>query len=318
MAIIKLLPALFLVLLLSEASVTAQRFEGEITYQISFVSKVPGLSNDSLQSIMGRSESSYLISTDGYKTTYLLDGKFMNSYTYENTTKRLYHETRQKEYLTWQDITKEELVDVPLEVQTAPTTEVLGKICYPVMNAGPNDSKVTTWYSDEVRINYENYTDHHTGHWNKRLEATNGGIPLKTVTQHKYYTETREAVKIDKRRLTKEELALPSDKLAVASADALDQEAELVSQGKPTMDCYLETREKARSIVAAGNDHTTILIRFVLMANGQIGNYGFVDAGDGPFNDLALEMFKNCLNTFKPGEINGERVDSEVVLPIEF
>lgn len=297
--------------------VSAQTFQGEITYKTTFISHIPGVSDDSLQQVMGRTHSTYLISDEGYKTTYYNGDQFVYSYTYEVATGRMYDASEGKGYITWRDSRKETTPVFPITVNRDTAIKVLGKRCYLVTHDGVNSTRYLAWYSNKLRVDYRPFVDHAIGNWNGMLKATDGGLPLKSIVQRSDYTEIIEAVAINKRQVAFHEFSLPPNKKVAASINVLDEPPSPIMTDADR-ECYRRAGLLAKEIVAEGHEPEIVLIRFFMSADGQIGEYGFVYTNEGPFHKLALDCLLYCVYKFTPATLNGLPVDSELIIPFNF
>src|SRR6478736_2624995 len=92
---------ILIVLLITTAFVAhAQYFEGQITYQNKFKSKLPNVSDDQFNAMMG-SVQEYYVKGGDYKTT--ANGSFFQWQIYLNKDNKLYNKFANSETLLWID-----------------------------------------------------------------------------------------------------------------------------------------------------------------------------------------------------------------------
>jgi len=311
-------------LLCASQNLTAQHFQGEIVYAITYESRIPGISNDSLAQLIGRNQSVYVISPDGYKTTYYMDDVEVYSYTYQKTTGRMFDYSVGDSFLTWRDSKMRTGPTYPVTLNRDTTLKILKRRCFLVHRKRPNGGYYDSWYSKKLRIDYANYINHHAGSWNQQLETTNGGLPLKTVAAFPNYTEISEAIVITKRVVSADEFNLPEDLPSAASGESVDSKPEVITD-ETTRDCYFRAVEEIKNRAEKGFPPGQYRFKLLVGADGTIkakvhlaGEFEMSNKRLSPYYKLALGMIDICYNRFTPAMLNGQPIDCEFLLSIDF
>jgi hypothetical protein len=293
----------------------AQYFTGEVVYSLKTIPK-PGVNEDSLLRSQPGNSSVYLIGDRHYKSSYFRDGKHTYSYTYHDESRRMYDEEEDKPYLTWRDSRKGNNTLIRSTIYRDSTTVVLGYPCYLVEYTYP-DHISKTYYTDNVRINYESFKGHEVGNWYQIMKEVKGGYGMKTVTIFQTHIEIQEVIEMKKRDVKHGEFDLPSSKPVVASFSVLDGQAELKEPTDRLINCYRYNLQKAPDLHARTKSHT-IYVRFMLTEKGEIQMASAVGDDEYGLHKLAVEIITTCGFEFTPGTINNKPVSSEVYFPIEF
>lgn len=305
----KLLLAIFFIPLF----VQAQYFSGEITYEIKIIPKSDTVDLKEVTDQQKGTTAKYLITAKRYKSSYFKDGEYTYSYTYDDETKRMYDDYADKPYLTFRDsgISNGEYSKSMIFKDS--TTKVLGHMCYMVVSESEY-GKSKTYYSDDIKVDYDDFEGHKVGNWYNKLKEVDGAISLKTITEHDTYFEIREAINIDERKVKKKEFKLPEKEVA-ASSTALDNQIEMKQPSQDQIRCY---QQKVGSVSKMGGEKYICYISFILKKDGDIRFIEAYEEDDNGFYKVALDVVENCGFEFKPGKIAGKSVDSQVYFPIEF
>lgn len=305
----KLLLAIFFIPLF----VNAQYFSGEITYEIKIIPKSDTVN---LKKVIEQKEGTtakYLVTAKRYKSSYFKDGEYNYSYTYNDETKRMYDDYADKPYLTFRDSRKSNGEYSTSIIFKDSTTKILGHLCYMVISESEY-GKSKTYYSDDIKVDYDGFEGHKVGNWYNKLKEVDGAISLKTITEHDSYIEIQEAINIDERKVKDKEFELPKKELA-ASFTALDNQIEMKQPSQDQIQCY---QQKVGSVSKMGGEKYICYISFILKKDGQIKFVEAYEEDDGGLYKVALDVVENCGFEFNPGTIAGELFDSQVYFPIEF
>lgn len=160
-------------------------FVGRIIYDFSFTSTETGLDITSDVSPFLGSKQHFYIDGCNYKS-YNQDGILTqlyncgtNNYYYVNPSTQEVIEVDAKERLS----NLQHIQHLPVE------ETVLGFTCKKVKIFTDKDT-TTYWYSSAIKVPYENFKDHHYGHWAAYLVETKGALPLKYISRSKLYVMT--------------------------------------------------------------------------------------------------------------------------------
>ncbi|MBL0765289.1 hypothetical protein [Marivirga atlantica] len=304
---------LLFVLIFSPFLLQAQYFSGQITYKTTIKLKNDSMEIEDIIAFINGDSAIYQITEKHYKSSYYNNGQYTYSYTYNDDTYRMYDDYADKPYITFRDSRKGNTTFYSSAVYKDSTLNILGHPCYLVKYSSDyGNSK--TYYSDDIKVNSQDFQGHEVGNWYKKLKEVNGAIAIKTITEHDDYIEIREAVKIEELEFSDSTFNLPEKPITVAFS-TLDKEVELKNPSKESINCY---QQKVAEASKNGGESYIIYLDFVLDKNGAIQYIHPVDKYDEALVEVAKDILKNCGVEFIPGELNGETVSSEMFFPVGF
>ncbi|MEM6719626.1 MAG: hypothetical protein AAF611_09940 [Bacteroidota bacterium] len=295
----------------------AQHFSGEITYKISIVPKTNELNVDSLKSISQGEITTYKITSNYYKSTYFKNNKETYSYTYDNISKRMYDTYVDRPYITFRDSRKANFDYKPGKIYRDSIVKILGKDCFMVKYESSYGNS-TTYYSDNIKVDYETFKGHQVGNWYNKLSEVDGCITMKTITELDTHYEIMEAVKITPMKLSQKDFEIQPDKLIVADFTALDKMVELSPPSEETIKCYQEKTTQGQSKRIDKTEPEACYVSFVITTKGELLFPETYDNPNQKLDIIAMDIIKNCGLSFVPGEIQGRKVSSMVYFPIQF
>lgn len=305
---------LFFTVLFSSQSI-AQYFSGEIIYKIDVQPKGDSVDlEEILQSKYGTS-ASYLITDKHYKSTYYKDGVATYSYTYHDDTKRMYDEYVQRDYITFRDSRKSNVNYYTSNTFRDSTLTILDYDCFLIVTESDH-GKTKSYYSDDIRVDYESFKGHQVGNWYNKLKEANGCITLKSITEFKDHYEIREAIKIVQRSVDKSEFALPNSKQIVASYSALEINVELQQLTEDQIQCYRNKLLSAPDLYGR-TKKVVSYVKFILTEEGKFQNIEALEEDENGLYKIAIDVINDCGLIFIPGQIGGKQVSSEVYFPVE-
>ncbi|RZN80602.1 MAG: hypothetical protein EVB11_11495 [Winogradskyella sp.] len=307
---------LIYILSIISISLTAQNFSGEIEYQIKVVPKNDTFNIDSLLNLKNGSVAKYLIKESQYKTTYFKDNVETYSYTYEDISKRMYDNDAENAYITYRDSRKANFNYKGSKIYTDSTDVILGRECF-MVEYESDYGKSRTYYSNEVKVDYDSFVGHKVGNWYEKLKEVDGCISIKTITEFDEYYEIQEAVKITPRTIDDSEFSLPSDKIIAASYTALDKRIELKRPSQDKINCYLGKVQDAVNKTNIDKPITSY-VSFIVASNGDLKHIEPLERDNQELYKVAMDIIKNCDFEFLPGEIDGTPVSSLTYFPVEF
>ena len=297
-------------------SLNAQHFSGEIEYEMKIIPKKENLNLDSLWALKPGKKAKYLITSNFYKSTYFNDDIETYSYTYDNVSKKMYDDQASQPYITFRDSRRANFQYGKSEVNRDSLVNILGMDCFMVKYESEYGNS-TTYYSNDIKVDYETFKDHQVGNWYNKLKEVDGCITLKTITEFPDYYEIQEAVKITPMELNHKDFELNMDKIIVASYSALDKNVELIQPNQESINCYV-AKHKLGLAKKDVNESITCYLSFVINKNGELSYLQPVEDTYDELNDIAIDILKNCGFKFTPGEIDGITVSSLAYFPIEF
>lgn len=310
--------SLFVILLAcsSTKDFTQVPFSGEIFYETRFIPKNSTVNIDSIRNASSGERSTYMISDSTYKSTQYKNGEFSYAYSYNPKTKMMYDYYSDKPYVTYRDSRISNTDPIELTLIKDSTITVLGNKSY-LVQYSVEDRNISSYLSDDVKINYERFKDHAVGDWNNHLRQTDGSMSMKSVTEYEDYTEIREAVKIKRRSITLKDTRPPEDLPVVASYSVLDKQAELIKPTPNQIRCYQSKISSVPDQLDGDVEFTSYLL-FVLTTDRKIKFLSVYEEDEYGLHEVAKDIINTCKLGFLPGELDGEPVDSEVVFPITF
>jgi len=291
----------------------AQYFSGEITYEMKIVPKSDTVNLKEVIDMKHGTTASYLITAGHYKSTFLKDGKYNYSYTYDDETKRMFDDYTDKPYVTYRDSRKANFKYFGSQILKDSTAIILGHDCYMVVTESEYGTS-KTYYSDDIKVDYSNFEGHKVGNWYNKLKEVDGAITLKTITEHESYFEIQEAIKIDERKVKIKEFELPKKPIA-ASYTALDKQVEMQQPSQEQIQCY---QLKVGAVSNQEGKKVTSYVSFLLQKNGEIKYVEPYEEDKDELYKVALDVIKSCGFHFNPGMIAGEPVASQVYFSVEF
>ena len=99
------------------------------------------------------------------------------SYTYNDKTKRMFDDYGNQPYITFRDSQKANYTYFDSKIYKDSTINVLGHPCYMVLTSSEYGTS-RTYYSDDVRVNHEDFEGHKVGNWYNKLKEVNGAINI--------------------------------------------------------------------------------------------------------------------------------------------
>jgi len=291
----------------------AQIFSGEITYQIKIIPKNESINLDETIKNQHGELAKYLITSKYYKSTFFKNNEYNYSYTYHDETKRMYDDYANKNYITFRDSQKANTEFKSSKLYKDSTEIILGHKCY-MLEVETDRGISKSYYSDDIRVNPEDFKGHKVGNWYQKMKEVNGSILLKSVREYDDYYRIQEAIKIESRTVKKNEFELPK-KLVVASYSTLDIQPNLHSPSDFGKRCYTK---KVNAVSKKGGEKITVYVSLIVTAKGKIKNVESTQEDEFGFYKTAIDIVKNCGLKFDPGKINGKLVSSKIYFPITF
>jgi hypothetical protein len=198
--------ALWLTFLLFASTVLlAQSFEGKIVYQNTFKSKIPNVTDEQFDSMMG-SQHEYFIKGGDYKT--ISNGSFMQWQQYINSDNKLYTKMANSEAAFWNDgaINQDEVLKT--EINKA-VIDILGYKCDEmVLTCKSGVQKY--YYNTQFSIDVTAFEKHKYGNWYDFISRSKS-LPLKVVIESPQFLFEGIAVEIKPMQLDREMFLLPEN-----------------------------------------------------------------------------------------------------------
>jgi len=182
---------------------SAQPFEGQITYQNSYKSKVPGVSNKDYADMYGKSYV-YSIKEGDYKI--VTSNGMINWQLYINKDNKIYNKIANAEAIVWIDGRQNFDSIISTEIKKN-ATEVLGYACDELTIICKNSIE-KYYFSSYLPVDISKFTQHLYGHWYDYLKVS-ATIPLKTITENDQFVTTSTVTNVKEMKLSESLFQLP-------------------------------------------------------------------------------------------------------------
>jgi hypothetical protein len=191
--------------LLPIVSILGQSFEGKITYQNSYVSKMPNMTNDQFTSMMGTTME-YLIKGGYYRTT--MNGKLLEWQLYNNKDNKLYTKMANSYAVLWNDASASTDEVIKAEVNKE-VVNILGYLCDELILTCKSGIQ-KYYYNSKLPLLAKLYENHKFGNWYEFASRSNS-IPLKIIIDNPQFTLESVATAVKKEKVDDKIFELPAD-----------------------------------------------------------------------------------------------------------
>ncbi|NQY30077.1 MAG: DUF4412 domain-containing protein [Flavobacteriaceae bacterium] len=181
----------------------SQNFEGKITYQNSFVSKMPNLEDEQFTSMMG-SQNEFYIKEDNYKS--MTDGTYYQWQLYINKDNKLYSKFANSKTILWNDsqINNDSIITIALNKNVI---DILGYNCDEIILTC--ESGIQKYYfTSKLAMSSELFKNHKYGNWYGYLKESNS-LPLKMIIDNQQFTMESIAIEVKSMKLEDTYFQLP-------------------------------------------------------------------------------------------------------------
>jgi|SRR5688572_18493485 len=191
--------------ILTVATVVGQNFEGKITYQNSFKSKLPNVTSEQFNSMMGTQQEYYIKGSD-YKS--VTDGTFAQWQLYIQKENRLYSKFSNSETILWNDgsVNSDSVISVELNKGV---TEVLGYKCDEIILTCKSGIQ-KYYFSSKLSVDSKLFSNHKYGNWYDYMKVANA-LPLKMIIDNSQFTMEGIALEVKPMKLDNKEFELPAN-----------------------------------------------------------------------------------------------------------
>ncbi len=191
--------------ILTFATVLGQTFEGKITYQNSFKSKLPNVKDEQFNSMMG-TKMDYYVKGGDYKS--VTNGSFSQWQLYISKENKLYNKMSNSETILWNDgsVNTDSIINVQLNKGV---TEILGYKCDELILTCKSGTQ-KYYFNSILSVNIKLYTNHKYGNWYDYLKKANA-LPLKMIIDNQQFTMESVATDVKPMKLDDKEFKLPEN-----------------------------------------------------------------------------------------------------------
>jgi len=304
---------IILVFILVGFCANSQQFTGKITYEVEYIATNNRIDIDSLLATKIDKET-YEIGDGYYRSVSFLHGEEVKKTTYHYETNKSYFTTKDRPFTSISDASKKQKNPKKIKIVEDSTKIILGHPSFLVLNVGKNRT-YKTYYSNDIKVKYENFKDHNTGNWNNLLEKLDGSMPLQYIHNYDDYTKITTAIKVTPKELSRIDFELEDKTMVIAQYD-LDKKAKRLPFSKANTNCFMQYADNNIKLIREYGGK--VYLQFVLMKNGEIKHLRALDDNQEPLNKLGLRIFRSCGFQFKVAKLNGEPVNSLLGLPLSF
>ena len=186
---------LTLSLTLTAGMAYCQNFEGEMILKNSFTSKIPALTNERLEALIGTKQE-YFIKDGDYKS--LTNGGMITMQLYDKQSNRIYNKRPNSDTLYWLDASVNADEVTGYEIKKNAET-VLGYPCDALILTTKTGT-TTLYYSNKFKLDSLDYKKHQYGNW-AFFTAKSGALPLKMIIENAQFRVESVATEIKPMKL---------------------------------------------------------------------------------------------------------------------
>ena len=183
----------------------AQSFEGIITYQNSYKSKVTSFSDGQWKSIVG-AQNEYFIKGGNYKS--VMNGSVVASYLYLSKDNKLYTEFQDGNIMYWSDASENKDSVISFKVKKN-ALRILNYDCDELILYTKKGKHVYD-FAPQLAVDPSLYLNHKFGNWYDYLRVAKA-IPLRMEIEQDQVIITSEATTVRPMKLSDDFFALPAD-----------------------------------------------------------------------------------------------------------
>lgn len=184
--------------------VSAQTFEGRITYQNTFKSKSPKVSDEQFRAMMGERQEYYIKGGD-YKS--VMKGGMIEWQLYRNKDNKLYNKTGMGDAIFWSDAGSNPDEVLKAEIHKAAAV-ILGYKCDElVLTCKSGIHKY--YFASQLGVDPKLFARHKFGNW-AFLMSKMQALPLKMIIDNKQFTVQNVAVEVKPMKLDAKFFELPA------------------------------------------------------------------------------------------------------------
>lgn len=187
------------------STVFGQPFEGKITYQNSYKSNLPNVTDQQFTSMMGSAQE-YIIKGGNYKSS--TNGTMFIWQLYLNSDNKLYSKMSNSETILWNDGSenKDSILKVELNKQAV---DILGYKCDELILTCKSGVQ-KYYFNSKLGVDFSLFSNHLYGNWYDYVKLAKA-LPLKMVMEAEPFTLTSVAIEVKEIKIDEKELKLPDN-----------------------------------------------------------------------------------------------------------
>jgi hypothetical protein len=182
----------------------SQSFEGKITYQNTFKSKIPNVTDEQFSAMMGEKQE-YILKGGNYKS--IMNGTMMQWQLYLQKDNKLYSKMAGSDIIFYNDgaVNKDEVIKAEINKGVA---DILGYKCDElVLTCKSGIQKF--YYNSAIKVDGALFKDHKFGNWSEVLSRINA-MPLKISMDSPQFSLESVALDVKKEKVDDAIFALPA------------------------------------------------------------------------------------------------------------
>jgi hypothetical protein len=197
--------------ILTFTTVSGQPFEGKITYQNSYKSKLPNVKDEQFNSMMGTKQE-YYIKGGNYKS--VTNGTFAQWQLYINQDNKLYSKFSNSETILWNDggVNTDSVIKIQVNKGV---TEILGYKCDELILTCKSGIQ-KYYFNSKIGVDTKLYVNHKFGNWYDYMKQANA-LPLKMIIDNEQFVLEGVATEIKPMKIDDKEFKLPENSKTIKS-----------------------------------------------------------------------------------------------------
>lgn len=196
---------LTIVMTVISMTVFGQTFEGKITYQNSYTSKLPNVQDQQFNTMMGTTQE-YIIKGGDYKSS--SNGSLVQWQLYINKDNKLYNKMSNSETIFWNEGNTNPDSIINVEINKG-VTEILGYKCDEVILTCKSGVQ-KYYFNQKVAVDISLFKNHLYGNWYDFLKVSKS-LPLKSIIETQQFSMISVATDIKEMKLDDKEFQLPEN-----------------------------------------------------------------------------------------------------------
>jgi hypothetical protein len=203
--------SIFTALIFSSLISLGQNFEGKITYQATFKSKIPNVTDEMFTSIMG-SVQDYIIKGGNFKN--IANGTMFQWQTYVNEDNKIYSKLANSPSILYNEGSENKNEVIKAEVNKSVVT-ILDYKCDELILAC-KDGVQKFYFNDKIKVDPKLFENLKFGNWYDVFSRTKS-LPLKMVIENPQFSVEMTASKVSAEKVDDKIFELPAGAAIVKS-----------------------------------------------------------------------------------------------------
>ena len=196
---------IFFLLTISGIVCLGQSFEGRVTYETAYKSKIPNVTDALFTEMMGKSQE-YNLKDGNYRTT--SNGTFLQWQLYVNKDNKLYTKFSNSASILWNDgaVNPDSVLKTEFNKEVI---DILGYTCDELILTCTSGIQ-KYYFNSKLKIDPKPFANHKFGNWYQYLSQSQA-VPLKMILDNVQFSVVIVATAIQPQRIDDQLFALPAD-----------------------------------------------------------------------------------------------------------